>query len=131
MLKIIIILLGSITVRRRFYEENVLDTFLSDIQCTGAENQLLQCNSTMMPQACSPQQTDAGVVCQAITTERANCSDGDVRLVNGRNALEGRVEVCINSAWGTVCDSSFSEDEAIVTCNQLGFRVNGMFEEIF
>ena len=80
-----------------------------------------------MAETCLPQQTDAGVVCQANTTERSNCSDGDVRLVNGSNPLEGRVEVCISNAWGTVCDRTFSEDEAIVICNQLGHTINGDF----
>ena len=40
-------------------------------------------------------------------------------MVNGGNRLEGRVEICFNSAWGTVCDSGFGEDEAEVVCRQL------------
>ena len=110
----------------RFYEKSVSNTFLSDIQCTGVEDNLLQCMSAMSP-VCSQHRTDAGVVCQASTTHTSNCLHGDVRLIDGSNALEGRVEVCINNAWGTVCDKSFSENEAKVICNQLGHKVNGMF----
>ncbi len=54
----------------------------------------------------------------ATTTVFANCTDGQVRLVNGDNDLEGRVEVCFNNAWGTVCDS-FSVEDARVVCEQL------------
>ena len=57
-----------------------------------------------------------------ISTEAGNCSYGAVRLVGGNNGnlLEGRVEVCINNAWGTVCTDSFSEDDARVVCRQIG-----------
>ena len=93
--------------------------------CTGKENELLQCNSTSVLPSCTSQENDAGVVCQAIGTVKSNCSHGDVRLVNGSNILEGRVEICINEAWGTVCDTTFSEDEANVICNQTGYKYNG------
>ena len=49
-----------------------------------------------------------------------NCNTGDIRLVNGSSPLEGRLEICINNAWGTVCRDSFSSDDAGVACRQLG-----------
>ena len=56
-----------------------------------------------------------------------NCEDGAVRLVGGSTALEGRVEICLNDVWGTVCQTSspwsfnFGAIEAHVVCDQLGF----------
>ena len=49
---------------------------------------------------------------------------GDVRLVNGSNEREGRVEVCIGRVWGTVCDHGWGYSFARVVCRQLGFEVD-------
>ena len=56
-----------------------------------------------------------------LSTPNGNCTDGMLRLVGGANSLEGRVEICINNAWGTVCDNSFGTREAQVICAQLEF----------
>ena len=35
--------------------------------------------------------------------------------------LSGRVELCLNNAWGTICDQGFGTADATVICQQLGF----------
>ena len=67
----------------------------------------------------------------AENTVRGFCSDGDLRLEGASDntehgSREGRIEICFNNAWGTVCNSSFNIPDAMVACNQLtGFERDG------
>ena len=69
----------------------------------------------------------------AISTPTGNCSDGELRLVGSSDDMqagtrEGRVEICINNAWGRVCDTLFEREDAAVVCGQLeGFQRDGEY----
>ena len=60
--------------------------------------------------------------------------NGAVRLVNGRRASEGSVQICANGVWGHVCGDYFhlflynywSTSNARVVCRQLGYSTAGI-----
>ena len=53
---------------------------------------------------------------------QSSCANGDIRLVNGTTAYEGRVEICYGGVWGSVCDSGWDYRDAAIVCLQLGFQ---------
>jgi hypothetical protein len=59
------------------------------------------------------------------------CPSGDIRLVGGSVADEGRVELCLNNAWGTICDDGFDVNDANVICRQLGYPDHGNIQKFF
>ena len=53
------------------------------------------------------------------------CRSGDIRLLGGTSLYEGRVEVCIDEDWGTICGDSWDQEGAMVVCRQLGYSTQG------
>ena len=63
-------------------------------------------------------------------TVSIQCDYGEIRLVDGTTLQEGRLELCINSSWGTVCHDNWgvrasTSDASHVVCRQLRYKENG------
>ena len=68
----------------------------------------------------------------ALDTVDGNCTHGDLRIASrtdDSNDLfsEGRLEVCVNRVWGTICDTAYGTRDAHVACGQLGYDGEGTY----
>ena len=58
------------------------------------------------------------------------CDNGAIRLAGGESKNEGRVEICFNNQFGTICDDEWDNSDAAVVCYQLGFGREGSYKTI-
>ena len=50
-----------------------------------------------------------------------------MRLTGESSSNQGKVEICANETWGTICATNWGQFDATVACRQLGFSVeNGI-----
>ena len=134
------------------YTEGQLSFGITSINCTGSESALFNCAHNNLTLYNCQSNNSAGLICQGKITatisiyvliemniinstlicldhfRRSNCSNGAVRLVGGSGPHEGRLEVCINEAWGTVCSNGWDNTESNIVCNQLGYLPFGNYD---
>ena len=89
--------------------------WLDDVRCRGTEARLIDCPASSLGTHNCGHSEDAGVRCTGVL----ECIPGAIRL-QGSDATQGRVEICNNNIWGTVCNNSWNDVDARVVCRQLG-----------
>ena len=94
--------------------------------CSGQENSLLYYSSIISRGSTSLTSSAslpvAGVECNGNhNTSVPECEEGEVRMVGGEREGEGRVEVCVDGFWGSVCGDGFDQKAAFVICREFGY----------
>ena len=119
--------------------------WLQNLMCTGSEQQLFNCSVMATTYAYCNHDHDSWVLCAGknacvifnphhtisilmcliiAATPVQNCTDWSIRLVGGSSPSQGRVEVCYNKQWGTICSNNgwyISTLFANVISRQLGY----------
>ena len=120
--------IGTLSDRSNLFGRGNNRIVARDFRCTGLEEQLLDCphyTISLSSGTSLQSSTTAGVICQGDTSKPTECEHGDVRLVDGQVATEGRVEVCGDGYWATACDNnrywSGGINQAKLICTQLEF----------
>jgi len=112
--------IGAVALTLTSVPDGTGQIWLDNVQCTGTEDFLIDCPANPVGTHNCVHFEDAGVRCQVV------CSQGAIRLQGGTNT-QGRVEVCLNNLWGTVCDDFWDTVDAQVACRQLGFSSTGTY----
>ncbi|CAI8023561.1 Scavenger receptor cysteine-rich domain superfamily protein [Geodia barretti] len=96
-----------------YYPSPPVTTIIDNVTCSGDESSLQSCVHVSTLLSSYP---TVGVECLGV-----DCRSRGMRLAGGGTEAEGRVEVCFNSRWGTVCDNRWNENSTAVACKHLGF----------
>ncbi|XP_019855132.1 PREDICTED: scavenger receptor cysteine-rich domain superfamily protein-like [Amphimedon queenslandica] len=106
------------------FTEGYLHMHFTKLNCSGSEESIFNCSYNELSNYYCSRYRDASVICQLNNVQYSNCTTGNIRLTGGSNQFEGRVELCVNGVWGSVCDNSWDSTEASTVCKQLGYEVS-------
>uniref|UniRef100_A0A1X7VFB3 SRCR domain-containing protein n=1 Tax=Amphimedon queenslandica TaxID=400682 RepID=A0A1X7VFB3_AMPQE len=114
---------GSIARSNAYFGETNGPVLFSYFRCYGYESGIYSCSKSSQPNFNCTQQYTAGVTC------KDSCSNGQLKLRGGKYFNEGTVLVCYNNMWGLISDVAWSDGDARVVCNSLGYH-NGIAKSI-
>ena len=118
-------------------ESNVI--LIADMSCSQSATSISQCSLTHYTKSsvCDTRHT-AAVRCHSkqlcftmknLLIILLDCTEGSIRLIpyNSYSETIGRVEVCVDGTWGSICHRFFTDNDAQVVCRQLGYTALGTY----
>ncbi|XP_004401660.1 PREDICTED: neurotrypsin [Odobenus rosmarus divergens] len=104
------------------FEESTGPIWLDDVSCSGKESSFVQCSRRQWGRHDCSHREDVGITCYPGGNGYRLSLGFPIRLMDGENKKEGRVEVFISGQWGTICDDGWTDKDAAVICRQLGYK---------
>ncbi|KAG7242989.1 hypothetical protein INR49_017680 [Caranx melampygus] len=92
-----------------FFGQGKDEIWLDDVQCSGSESSILNCRHRPFGENNCGHGEDAGVICSE-----------NLRVINGSNRCNGRVEIYLDGHWKRACSSDWGREEATVVCKEIG-----------
>ena len=135
--------IGAVAITSSRYSSDMKPFHIIDLNCNGTEENVFNCSHNQVTQhSCSQSYDDARIRCLGniilntvplyyynyiASNVTTNCTNGDIRLVNGQSAHEGVVELCFDGHWQNICPTNWDNNEARVVCRQLGYTTVGAY----
>ena len=132
------IIIGASYIRNAHFGEGDGPILMSYVYCYSPSDSLLDCYIRYRYSVYYDNHNyDVGVRCQRKRAYNsfhiiimtilplAFCEHGNVRIAGSSDPLVGRVEVCVNNTWGTICDDYWDDNDASVVCRQLNYPGEG------
>ncbi|GIM06536.1 hypothetical protein Vretimale_10831 [Volvox reticuliferus] len=110
--------------------------WVTNVSCAGTESRLADCARNAWGNLASCASAEAaGVICNFTDTGSASTAtiiapeyeyaaypcDKDWQLGLDGSSSSGRLSVCLNGTWGSICDDQWDDLDASSACRQLGF----------
>ena len=142
--------IGAIPYLNSFFGRRNGPILLDSVACNSSESNIVNCshNGFGITSPYCDHGDDAGVRClgkyhlsysvsqntmqdllHAGVNSTEPCITGNIRLAGGGSMAQGRVEICYQNLWGTVCDDGWNEVDARVVCRILGYPPLGISEK--
>ncbi|KAK3107816.1 hypothetical protein FSP39_022810, partial [Pinctada imbricata] len=103
----------ALPVSRARYGPGKGTILMDNVRCVGDETSLESCDFNGWGVNDCQHEEDAGVICQDKQLT-------GIRLVDGPDKDQGRVEIQYNGTWGTICDDEWDYVDAQIVCKMMG-----------
>ncbi|XP_021356851.1 uncharacterized protein LOC110452569 isoform X2 [Mizuhopecten yessoensis] len=108
---------------RRVYNRRDKKFLVDNLICNGQERRLGACQFDVprYKNCAGRDDSEINLWCDRPPSPVLPTKD-DIRLMNGKDAFEGRVEIFRGNNWLSICQNGWGTNEARVVCKQLGFN---------